>query len=90
MQYVSRSLLWAPTVDMHIVYPRVTRIEADIDVLFRKVVRDSIRGISELQLGSCKRVMANRYHYPSERGHSVCMAYPTVLLGRADSPTTVV
>ena len=36
---------------MHIVYPLVTRIKTDVDVPCRKVVRDSIRGISELQLG---------------------------------------
>ena len=42
--------MWGPMLKMHIVYPPVTRIEADVNVLFRKIVRDSIRGISELQL----------------------------------------
>ena len=63
---------------MHIVYPPVTRIEADVDVLSRKVVRDSIRGISELQLGAGEKPLAYGYDYHSERGHSVCMVFSVV------------
>ncbi len=63
---------------MHIVYPSVTRIEADVNVLFRKIVRDSIRGISELQLGAGGKSLAYGYDHRSERGHSVCIVFSVV------------
>lgn len=84
-KHVSRTLLWGPTVNMHIVYPPVTQIEADMDVLSRKVVRDSIRGISELQLGPGEKLMTDGYDYHSEGGHSVCIVFSVVLQERANS-----
>ena len=87
VKHVSRTLLWGPTVNMHIVYPPVTRIEANINVLSRKVVRDSIRGISELQLGSGEKPMTDGYDYHSQGGHSVCIVFSVVLQAQADSPS---
>ena len=56
------------------VFQPVIRIEADGNVLSRKVVRDSIRGISESQrVPDDDKSTADGYHYSSQGGHSVCM-----------------
>ena len=55
------------------VFQPVIGIEADGNVLSRKVVRDSIRGISESQLVPDDKSTADGYHYSSQGGHSVCM-----------------
>ena len=49
--------------------------EADVDVLSRKVVRDSIRGISESELRLGQELMADGYYYPSEGRYSVCQPF---------------
>ena len=62
-------------------------MKADLDVLLRKVVRDSIRGISELQRDPGETPMADCWYYHSKRGHSVCMAFFEHIQKRADSPS---
>lgn len=84
-KHVRRILLCGPMVNIHIVYPPVTQIETGIDVLSRKVVRDSIRGISELRFGPVEWLVADGYYSHSERGHSVCILFSVVLQKRADS-----
>ena len=44
----------------------VTKNEADVDVLSRKVVRDSIRGISESERRLGEELMADGYYHPSK------------------------
>ena len=65
--------------NMHMGYPPITPIEADIDVLPRKVVRDSIRGISESQLGPSKTLLTEGFYYHSEGGYTVCMVLSVIL-----------
>lgn len=71
---------------MHIFYLSVPRNEADIDVLSRKVVRDSIRGISEFQLGPGQSFVADGYYYHSKGGYPVYVVFSVGLQERADSP----
>ena len=59
-------------------YPSITPIEADIDVLSRKVVRDSIRGISESQLGPSETLVADDC-YHSQGGYTVCMVLSVII-----------
>lgn len=55
------------TVNKYIVcLAEFSRTKADVDVLFRKVVRDSIRSISELELHLGKELMVDWYYYLSE------------------------
>lgn len=63
---------------MHMRYPPITPLEADIDVLSRKVVRDSIRGISESQLGPSRTLVANDFYHISEGGYTVCMVLSVI------------
>ena len=72
---------------MHMVYPPVTRIEADVHMLSRKVVRDSIHGISELWLGPGEMLMADGLYYHSEGGHPVCTFFSVILWERANRPS---
>ena len=64
---------------MHMGYPPITPIQADIDVLSRKVVRDSIRGISESQLGPSKTLVADDFYHHSEGGYTVRMVLSVIL-----------
>lgn len=57
----------------HMINPPITRIEADVHMLSRKVVRDSVRGISESWLGPRKMLMAEGLYHHSKGGPSVCM-----------------
>ena len=75
------------TVHMHMAYLPVTRFKSDINVLSRKVVRDSIHGISRSQFGPGTMLMANDFHYHSEGGYSVCTVFSAVLLQRANNPS---
>lgn len=59
-------------------------VEADVHMLFRKVVRDSIRGISESDLRLGKELMADGYYYLSQGRHSVCYPLLTDLQEHAD------
>ena len=67
--YLSRVSLSDLPVNMHMVYAPIIRVEADVNVISRKVVRDSIRGISESQFGFRKArelLIADDDHYHSE------------------------
>ena len=48
-------------------------------MLSRKVVRDSIRGISESQLGPGPMLTADGFYYHSEGGHSVYIVFSSIL-----------
>lgn len=67
------------TVKVHMTYWAVTRIEANVHVLSRKVVRDSVRGISESRLGLRKTLMADDLYHHSKGGSSVCMVFSMLL-----------
>lgn len=58
-----------------------------MDVISRKVVRDSIRGISELKPVLGKRLMADEYCYHSDGGHSVCTVFSMLAQGCTDGPS---
>lgn len=47
-------------------------------MLSRKVVRDSIRGISESELRLGEELMADGYYYPSEGRYSVCHLFSVI------------
>ena len=60
----------------------IIRVEADVNVIPRKVIRDSIRGISESQFGlreAPKVLIADGYYYHSEGGHPVYIAFSLAL-----------
>ena len=53
---------------MHMIDPPIIRVDADVNVISRKVVRDSIRGISESLFGlrePRKVLFADGYRYHS-------------------------
>ena len=56
-------------------------------MLSRKVVRDSIRGISESQFGPGPMLMADGFYYHSEGGHSVCVAFSSILQACTNVPS---
>ena len=73
------------TTNTRMIYPPITRMKADVKVLSRKVVKDSIRGISESQLGPSEMPIADVSYCHSEGGYPVRMTFSVVLQARADS-----
>ena len=67
---------------MHVVCRPIIRVEADIIVISRKVIRDSIRGVSESQFGlreATQMLIADGCYYLSEGGHPVYIAFSLAL-----------
>lgn len=81
----SRIMLRDPAANMHMLCTPLLRTQADNDALSRKVVRDSIRGISEFELGPGKTLLADGDNFHSEGGHSVHMAFSAALQERANN-----
>ena len=69
------------TANTRTIYPPITRRKTDVKVLSRKVVKDSIRGISGSQLGPSIMPIADVSYYYSEGGYPVCMIFSMVLQG---------
>ena len=51
-------------INMSMVYLPIIRAQANVSVFSRKVVRDSIRGISESRLDPSTMLIADDLHYP--------------------------
>ena len=78
-QKTSAYPVWLSTVKVHMINRPITRIGADVHMLSRKVVRDSVRGISESWLGPRKMLMADDLYHHSKGGYSVCMVSSVLL-----------